>query len=210
METKHISEKNLELKESKFKKLIQSEETRLLELIIFNLENEEFGTDINQVREIIRTPPITTIPNSVDFIKGITNVRGEIAVVIDLRLRFLLPVKKEGLCKHIVMTEQGKDLFGLMVDEVTQVLRIAEKDIKPPPKLVSKINKTFINGVITIDNRLIILLDLANVLLEKELIELVDFAKKHRLMIEDRQKTMAKGNGGQEEDMHAQENPDRR
>lgn len=91
-------------------------EDKIVQMIVFNLGDEEFGADIEQVREIIRKGTVTAIPDSPDFIEGVTNVRGEIAVVIDLKSRFSLPVKKDTEKKHIVMTEQDKNLFGLMVD----------------------------------------------------------------------------------------------
>jgi len=68
------------------------EEGKIIQLIVFNLGDEEFGADIAQVREIIRKGAVTPIPDSPDFIKGVTNVRGEIAVVIDLKRRFFLRI----------------------------------------------------------------------------------------------------------------------
>ena len=86
---------------------------------MFNLGDEEYGADINQVREIIRTGTITPIPDSPDFIKGVSNVRGEIPVIIDLKARFFLPpTKRDVEDRHIVITEQQKSIFGLLVDEV--------------------------------------------------------------------------------------------
>lgn len=158
----------------------EAEEGKVVQLIVFNLGDEEFGADIAQVREIIRTGPITPIPDSPDFIKGVINVRGEIVVTIDLKARFFLPANKEVECKHIVIAEQEKNLFGLMVDEVAEVLRIPETDIKEPPELVTKIHKEYVSGVITLENRLIILLDLTKVLSEEELARLAEIQRRHR------------------------------
>ena len=82
------------------------EQGKIIQLIVFHLGDEEFGADIAQVREIVRRGVITPIPDSPDFIKGVTNVRGEIAVVIDIKRRFFLRTKKDVDEKHIVMTEQ--------------------------------------------------------------------------------------------------------
>ena len=155
-----------------------AEETKIIELIVFNLGDEEFGAAIAQIREIIRIGPITPIPTSPDFIQGVTNVRGEVVIIINLKARFSFLENKEVESKHIIITEQGKNLFGLMVDEVTEVLRVPEKTIKAAPDLVARIDNIFINGVLTIDNRLIILLDLAKVLSETELIQLAQYKKK--------------------------------
>lgn len=156
------------------------EESKIVELIVFNLGDEEFAAEIEQVREIIRRGTITPIPDSPDFIKGVTNVRGEITVVIDLKERFFLTLKKEVESKHIVITEQEKNLYGLMVDEVSEVLRIPEKEIKSTPELVSRIDRAYMSGVITLENRLVILIDLVKVLSEEELAKLAEFAQKHR------------------------------
>ncbi|MEE8179635.1 MAG: chemotaxis protein CheW, partial [bacterium] len=161
---------------------------KIVELIVFNLGDEEFAADIEQVREIIRRGTITPIPDSPDFIKGVTNVRGEITVVIDLKARFFLPLKREVESKHIVITEQEKNLYGLMVDEVSEVLRIPEKEIKSTPELVTRIDRVYMSGVITLENRLVILIDLAKVLSEEELAKLAEFAQKHRPTREARQR----------------------
>jgi purine-binding chemotaxis protein CheW len=156
------------------KKSASEEESKVIQLIVFNLGDEEYGANINQVREIIRTGNITPIPDSPDFIKGVSNVRGEIPVIIDLKERFFLPIKKNVENKHIVMTERDKSVFGLLVDEVTEVLRIPQTDIKPAPEIVTRIDREYVNGVITLENRLIILLDLHKVLSPEELARLTE------------------------------------
>lgn len=182
MEDKNTTQKRV--KDDEKHKKVTLEEGKIIELIVFNLADEEFGADIEQVREIIRIEPITPIPDSPDFIEGVTNVRGEIAVVVNLKARFLLPTEEEVEEKHIVITEQEKTLFGLKVDEVTEVLRIPETDIKPTPELVTRIEEKYVKGVITLENRLIIMLDLNNVLSEEELARLTELSRKHRAIAE--------------------------
>lgn len=187
-----MNEKNLAIKGREMqaqvagKKTGAQEGTKIIQLIVFNLGDEEFGADIDQVREIIRIGTVTPIPDSPDFIKGVTNVRGEIAVVIDLKTRFFLRAKKEVEEKHIIMTEQEKTLFGLMVDEVSEVLRIPEIEIKETPELVTRIDRVYISGVLTLENRLIIMLDLTKVLSEEELEKLAELAEKRRAAAEKR------------------------
>ena len=173
--------KNMRIQpQSQRKKGGPEEGTKIIQLIVFNLGDEEYGADINQVREIIRTGTITPIPDSPDFIKGVSNVRGEIPVVIDLKSRFFLPsTNRELEDRHIVITEQDRNIFGLLVDEVTEVLRIPETDIKSAPELVTKIERQYVNGVITLENRLIIMLDLAKVLSTEELARLSEFSQRH-------------------------------
>lgn len=163
----------------------------IVQLIVFHLGDEEFGANINQVREVIWSGIITPIPDSPDFIKGVTNVRGEIAVVIDLKNRFFLRMRQGIEEKHIIMTEQDKNLFGLMVDEVTEVLRIPKTNIKDPPEFVTKIDRVYISGVLTIGNRLIMLLDLEKVLSEEELVKLSETQIRHRAAIEQARESVA-------------------
>jgi len=162
----------------------RKKEGKIVQLIVFNLGDEEFGANIDQVREIIRTRLITPIPNSPDFIDGLTTIRGEIAVVIDLKNRFSLPTKKGNEEKHIIMTVQDKNIFGLKVDEVTEVLRIPEIEIKDTPGLVVKVDTDYIRGVLTLKDRLIIMLDLEKVLSEEELVKLSENRVKHREVME--------------------------
>jgi purine-binding chemotaxis protein CheW len=146
------------------------ERPSIFQLIVFRAGNEEFGVPIDAVREIIKVGLITPIPASPNFISGITNVRGEIITAIDVRLRFSLPFDRKSQPKHIIVTKQEDGLFGLIVDEVIEVLRIHESDIKPPPQLVTQIHKKYVSGVVTNNSRLIILLDLSQVLAQKDLI----------------------------------------
>jgi len=174
-------------------------EGKVIQLIVFHLGDEEFGADIEQVREIIRAGTVTPIPDSPDFIKGVTNVRGEIAVVIDLKKRFFLHTKKIEE-RHIIMTEQEKNLFGLMVDEVSEVLRIPQDEIKDTPELVTRIDRMYISGVLTLENRLVIMLDLSKVLLENELAKLSEIRLRHRSSLEKAEEKRARKEEEEEEE----------
>ena len=162
------------------KGIVSEDNTEIIQLIVFNLGDEEYGADINQVREIIRTGAITPIPDSPDFIRGMSNVRGEIPVVIDLKACFFLRADDgETAGKHMVMTEQQKNVFGLLVDEVTEVLRIPETQITPAPELIARIDREYVRGVITLEGRLIILLDLTKVLSGEQIAKLTEFSRRH-------------------------------
>lgn len=150
-------------------------EGNLIQFVVFNLADEEFGVDIDQVKEIIKVSTVTPLPDSPEFIKGLTNVRGDIIAVIDLKKRFFLPEKEGVDSKHIVITREQKNVLGIMVDEVTEVLRVPQKEIKPTPGIVTVIHKKYMSGVITLGDRLIILLDLKTVLSEEELERLSEF-----------------------------------
>lgn len=158
---------------------VLAEEAKIIQLVVFVAGEEEFCADIGQVREIIRTTAITPIPDSPEFIKGIINVRGEVVCVVDLKGRFFLHSKKDAEPRHIIISEQDKNLFGLLVDEVTEVLRIPVSEIKSTPGLVTKIEEKYVAGVVTLENRLIIQLDLSRVLSEEELVKLSGVSRRH-------------------------------
>lgn len=157
-----------------------AEETKIVQIIVFKLGGDEYAANIDQVTEIITVGPIAPVPDSPDFIKGVANVRGDIIVAIGLRSRFSMHTGEEVQARHAIITEQDNNLYGLMVDEVTEVLRIPETDIKPAPKLVTQIDGRYIPGVVTREDRLIILLDLEKVLSAEELVKLSEFAKWQR------------------------------
>jgi purine-binding chemotaxis protein CheW len=153
-----------------------SDKQQLMQLIVFRIGDEEFGVPISAVQEIIKVGTITPIPDSPAFIKGLINVRGEIVAIIDVRARFFLSMDAEP-SRHIIIARQDENLFGLLVNEVMEVLRIQESDIKSPPRLMTKIHEDYVHGVITHDGRLIILLDIQQVISEEELIKLADMSR---------------------------------
>ena len=149
-------------------------EEKLVQFVVFSLGDEEFGVDIEQVSEIVRIGKFAPIPDSPEFIRGLTNVRGTIIAVIDLKKRFALREEKGVEGKHIIITREQKNLLGIMVDEVTEVLRVAQKEIRPAPGMTTVIHKKYMSGVIIVGERMIILLDLKSVLSEEELEKLAD------------------------------------
>jgi purine-binding chemotaxis protein CheW len=152
------------------------EKQQIIQLIVFRVGDEEFGVPIGAVQEIIKVGIVTPIPDSPSFIKGLINVRGDIVAIIDVRARFSLPTEEEP-SKHIVIVNQEGSLFGLMVNEVLEVLRVQKSDIKTPPQLMTKMHEDYVYGVITHDARLIILLDVNKVLSEDELVRLASLTR---------------------------------
>lgn len=153
---------------------------KIIQLVIFYISNEEFGVPIEEIQEIIKYVNITPIPDVPDFIKGIINVRGDIVTVIDLKSRFSIQ-KKSSAAKHIIITKQYDNFFGLIVDEVTEVLRISESEIKFPTALNSKkIRREYLNGVVVVEERLIVLLDLSQILSEEEFSRLAELSSSYK------------------------------
>ena len=139
--------------------------------MIFELEDETYAIEIHKVREIIRMVDITPIPRAPSFIRGIINLRGKIIIVTDLKERFNL--KKERSGTHIVVVEADNNTFGIIVDDVSRVVRIPEEEIKEAPSIITeKIHADYIKGVAVLDDRLIILLEPDKIYSEEELIEM--------------------------------------
>ena len=133
------------------------------QLVVFALGKEEFGIDISRVREIVRMQNITVIPQSMDFVEGIVNLRGQIVPIVDLCKRFLV-VDREGRNdddRRIIVVHMAGQSIGILVDGVSEILRIPDEAIEPtPPMVASGASVDFIRGVAKVKDRLIMALDL--------------------------------------------------
>ncbi len=159
--------------------LAEEEAKELIQIVVFELDEEEYAIEISDVREILKARDVTPIPNTPDFIEGIINVRGKIVVVLDLEQRFNLERESTAKKLHIMVSEQGENTYGASVDEVTEVLRIPKDSIEPAPAIISeKIQADYVKGIGILENRLLILLDLNKVFEEKGLAELSELVKK--------------------------------
>ncbi|MBE3573327.1 MAG: chemotaxis protein CheW [Moorella humiferrea] len=139
-----------------------------VQLVVFQLAGETYGVDINYVQEIIRMQNITPIPRTPAFIEGVINLRGRIIPVIDLHKRFHLPQGEVTNNTRIMVVEMGRVTVGMIVDSVSEVLRLPVASIEPPPSMISGIDVAYLKGVGKWNERLIILLDLERVLQESE------------------------------------------
>ncbi|GAP09722.1 CheW protein [Bellilinea caldifistulae] len=138
------------------------------QLVVFELENEKYGVDIASVEGIIKMQEITRLPHAPEFIEGITNLRGTIVPVVDLRTRFGLPRKEPTRDTRIVIANMDSSKVGIIVDAVTQVIRVPEDKIEPPPQMSVTINSAFIKNIAKLESELVILLDLGKVLSTEE------------------------------------------
>jgi purine-binding chemotaxis protein CheW len=138
------------------------------QLVIFELANEYYGVDIATVESIIKMQPITVVPHAPSFVEGVTNLRGKVLPVIDLRKRFHLPGSVARTDTRIVVVSIDANEVGMVVDAVSEVLTISEAAIEPPPSLVTTLESAFITGIAKLDSRLVILLDLGKVLSKQE------------------------------------------
>jgi purine-binding chemotaxis protein CheW len=149
---------------------VDSDKEQLIQLVGFKIGKEIFGVDILMVQEIIRSAPITYVPNSPEFVEGVINLRGSIIPVIDLRKRLNLHTASYEKEKDwILILDIGGRVTGFIVDSVTEVIKVQEGSIDPPPDiLVAGLHSQYIRGVCEIDNNLLILLDFNRILLVDE------------------------------------------
>ena len=135
-----------------------------LQCVVFELETESYGVDITAIESIIKMQEITKLPHAPAFMEGITNLRGAIVPVLDLRKRFGMDKREPTRETRIVIANMRGTKVGLIVDAVSQVIRIPEDAIEPPPQMSVTISSSFIKSVAKLENELIILLDLDRVL----------------------------------------------
>jgi purine-binding chemotaxis protein CheW len=138
------------------------------QLVIFQLGTEQFGIEIASVEGIVKMQEITKIPYAPSYMEGITNLRGAVLPVIDLKKRFGLPVEEITKESRIITISMENVKMGMIVSAVTEVLTIEESVIELPQAMITNINSEFIVGVAKIDSRLVILLDLSRILSEDE------------------------------------------
>jgi len=135
------------------------------QLVVFTIGKEEFGVDISQVREIVRLVQITYLPKAPVFIEGVVNLRGQVLAVIDLAKRLGLESQQRGENTRIIVVEVGENTVGMIVDSVSEVLRLSSDCVDEVPSLVdTEVPEHYIKGVGKLKDRLLVLLDLNRIL----------------------------------------------
>ncbi|MDQ3000947.1 MAG: chemotaxis protein CheW [Fibrobacterota bacterium] len=141
--------------------------------LTFNLGKEVYGIEILKVQEIIGLMPVTRVPRTPAFVRGVVNLRGKVIPVIDLRLKFGLESKEdtERTCIIVVQValNGGSVIMGLIVDEVSEVLNVLADQIEASPSFGSKVDTDFILGMGKVAQKVVMLLDVDKVLASDEL-----------------------------------------
>ena len=136
--------------------------------LTFMLENEEYGVDILRVQEIKGWDSVTPIPNAPAYVKGVMNLRGTIVPIIDLRQRFGLPRSDYGPTTVVIVLkvtgESGERTMGVVVDGVSDVYNVGAEQAKPPPDFGSVVDTEFVKGLATVGDKMVILLDIDNLI----------------------------------------------
>ena len=139
------------------------------QLVVFSIKNEEFGVDITQVKEIVKLTDITFVPKAPQFIEGVINLRGHIVAIVDLAKRLGFPSSPRDDDTRIIVVEIGSSLVGMIVDSVSEVLKLPAGSIEEVPSLIeTEVPEHYIRGVGKLTDKLLILLDLDKVLSPEE------------------------------------------
>jgi purine-binding chemotaxis protein CheW len=138
------------------------------QLVVFQLGAELYGVEIARVHEIIRLQTVTRVPHAPAFVEGVINLRGKVIPVVDLRRRFGLPLADHTRASRIVVVEIGDQVVGIVVDGVSEVLRVNQATVEPPSPVVAGIDSDYLHGIAKLPERLVILLNLDRVLAREE------------------------------------------
>jgi purine-binding chemotaxis protein CheW len=146
----------------------EAESSTTLQIVSFRLANEEYGIEITKIQEIILIGEVTRIPQTPDYIKGLINLRSNVITVVDLRQRFGMECTDyTDATRIMVVNIQGRTI-GMIVDAVSEVLRVNNNQLSPPPPVVAALGRTYITGLAKIKDRLLIMLNIDELLTADE------------------------------------------
>lgn len=143
-------------------------EDEVLQWVTFQLENETYGINVMQVQEVLRYTEIAPVPGAPEYVLGIINLRGNVVTVIDTRSRFGMPSGDVSENSRIVIIEAEKQVIGIMVDSVAEVVYLRSSEIDAAPAVGTEESAKFIQGVSNRDGQLLILVDLNKLLSDDE------------------------------------------
>lgn len=141
-----------------------SEAHASIQLVSFELAQELYGIEITKVREIILITDVTAVPQTPHYVKGVINLRSTVIPVIDLRALFGLSDAERTDDSRIMVLQAGNRIIGVMVDSVSEVLRVKRDQIVPPPPTVAQLGQEYLTGLVRLEKELLILLDIDHIL----------------------------------------------
>ncbi len=144
----------------------------LKQLVTFTISEETYGLEILKVQEIVRLPQVTKLPKAPAFVKGVIDLRGSVIPILDLREKFGIDTIAYSEKTRVIILETSGKKIGIIVDTVSKVIQVEEKDIAPPPNAITGDDNQFISGVIRLEDKLIILLDIGNMFSEETISQL--------------------------------------
>ena len=140
-----------------------------MQLVSFTLAKETYGIEITKVREIILITEITHVPEAPAFLRGLINLRSTVIPVIDLRARFGMPPGEVSDENRIMVLQACGKTIGIVVDAVSEVLRVKQEQIAPPPPTVAGLGRDYLSGLVKLDKQLLILLDIDKIFGDEEM-----------------------------------------
>ena len=140
------------------------------DVLAFKLGQEEYGIDILTVQEIRGYEPVTRIANAPDFIKGVVNLRGVIVPIVDMRIKFNLSDPTYDSTTVVIVLDLGKKIVGMVVDSVSDVTNLTAEQILPAPDTGSALSADYLTGLGTLDERMLILVDIVGLMSSSELL----------------------------------------
>ncbi len=153
----------------------------LMQLVTFQLSEELYGIDIMDVKEIVPSTEIRSIPNAPSYVEGLFNLRGEIIPIINLHKRFHLKkarlAEDDVLLSGFIIIDLGGMKLGVIIDKVERVVSIDFSDVQPPPQMLSGIGAEYIQGVVNQSEGYLIILDIRKLFNAKELQKIVEIRK---------------------------------
>lgn len=151
-----------------------------MQVIIFNIEDERYGVSVQQVQSIERLLPITRVPKTLSFIRGVMNLRGVITPVLDLRERFGFAKQDATDDTRVIVVQVEGILVGLVVDAVMDVAKVDDALVEAPPAVVGGVQADYLHGIARLGDEALILLNLAKILSEAEEKQLQEVEKSVR------------------------------
>jgi purine-binding chemotaxis protein CheW len=139
------------------------------EVLSFRLGNEEYGINILKVQEIRGYDAVTHIANSPDFIKGVVNLRGVIVPIVDMRIKFDVGTPTYDQFTVVIILNIGSHVIGMVVDSVSDVITLAQEQIKSAPEMGTALNTDYLIGLGTVDERMLILVDIDKLMSSAEM-----------------------------------------
>ena len=145
---------------------------QVIQLVTFVLKGEVYGINVMQVQEVLRVSEIAPVPGAPSYVLGIINLRGNVVTVIDTRARFGLPSTEVDDASRIIVIESEKQVVGMLVDAVAEVVELREGEIDVAPNVGNEESSRYIQGVATRESKLLILVDLNKLLTDEEWAEI--------------------------------------
>lgn len=139
------------------------------QLVVFAINEEEFGIDIEHVNSIERMLELFKIPNTPDYIEGLVNLRGKVHTVFNLRKRFKLPCPEFTENTKIIMTNTSASIIGIIVDEVKKIVKVEDSDFEPTPKALNNLQDKFLGGIVKVEGRVVMVLDVEKIVSVEDL-----------------------------------------